>query len=61
MKNLTAKQKITSNSHSLRLRNMLIDELNKGKRENKSQGYIDYYQREIDEINKHLDSLGFRD
>ena len=40
---------------------MLIDELNKGKRENKGEEYINYYQREIDEINEHLDSLGFRD
>ena len=61
MKNLTAKQKLTSTSHSLRLRNVMIDELNKGKRENKSEEYIKYYQREIDEINEHLDSLGFRD
>lgn len=61
MKNLTAKQKITSNSHSLRLRNMMIDELNKANKENASQEVITYYQREIDEINEHLDSLGFRD
>jgi hypothetical protein len=61
MKHLTAKQKLTSTSHSLRLRNVMIDELNKGKRENKSEEYINYYQREIDEINEHLDSLGFRD
>ena len=61
MKKLTAKQKITSNSHSLRLRNMMIDELNKANKENASQEVITYYQREIDEINEHLDSLGFRD
>jgi|Laugrespbdmm15sn_2_1035079.scaffolds.fasta_scaffold00295_25 hypothetical protein len=61
MKNLTAKQKITSNSHSLRLRNMMSDELKKAIRENLSQEVITYYQREIDEINEHLDSLGFRD
>jgi hypothetical protein len=61
MKTFTTEQKVISTSHSLRLRNIMIDELNKAKRENAVEELISYYQREIDQINEHLSSVNFRD
>lgn len=55
---ITNDQLVISASHSIRLRNIFIKDLKEAKENNSIDELIKFYQREIDEINAHLDSLG---
>jgi hypothetical protein len=58
---ITKEQLVIAGSHSLRLRNIFIQELDEAKKNNYTDELIAFYQKEIDEINNHLDSLGLND
>jgi ribosomal protein S15P/S13E len=58
MKKITILQWATANQHSLKLRNYYIQELNKAI-DTKNKEQISFFQREINEINEHLDEMRF--
>ena len=58
---MTKDQLVISTSHSLRLRNIFVKELNDAIKNNSISELIEFYQKEVDEINNHLDSLGIKD
>ena len=58
---ITTDQLVISATHSTMLRNIFIKELNTAKENNSIDELIQFYQKQIDEINNHLDSLGIKD
>lgn len=53
-------QLVICQSHSLRLLNATLRELNDAKKESASEELINYLQKEIDEIWNHLESIGYK-
>jgi hypothetical protein len=53
-------QLVICQSHSLRLLNATIKELNEAKKESTSEELINYLQKEIDDIWIHLESIGYK-
>lgn len=53
-------QLVICQSHSLRLLNATIKELNEAKKESTSEELINYLQKEIDDIWRHLESIGYK-
>jgi hypothetical protein len=57
---MTKDQLVICQSHSLRLLNATLRELNDAKKESASEELINYLQKEIDEIWNHLESIGYK-
>jgi len=57
---ISTDQLVICQSHSLRLFNSIVVELNNALKENGCKELVSYYRKELDEICKHLESIGYK-